>query len=74
MSYHMTSQSSTRETPFPFMLAFRTKAVIPTKIKILMLRTTQAIDKKQNSQDLRTNLDLIEEARANAQLRSIVYK
>lgn len=55
----MTSRSPTRETPF--MLAFGTEAIILVEARIPSSRT-QAFDEKQNPQDLKANLNLIEEA------------
>lgn len=55
------------------MLAFSTEAVILVEIKIPCLGT-QAFDEKWNTQDLRVNLDLVEEIKIETKMRSAVYK
>ncbi|GKC77262.1 reverse transcriptase domain-containing protein [Tanacetum coccineum] len=59
-------KSSNRDTPFS--LTYGTKAVIPTKIGMPTLRTTE-IDMVQNDEALKLNLDLLEEKREQASIR-----
>ncbi|GJY49938.1 reverse transcriptase domain-containing protein [Tanacetum coccineum] len=52
----------------PFSLTYGTEAVIPAKIGMPTLRTTE-IDMVQNEEDLKINLDLLEERREQATIR-----
>lgn len=69
-SYHTTNQSPTRETFF--MLTFGIKVIILIEVGIPSPKT-QAFNKEQNPQDIRPSLDLIEEARTDAKLRSFIH-
>ncbi|OMP07825.1 Integrase, catalytic core [Corchorus capsularis] len=62
----ITSHTGTGETPFN--LAFGTEAVIPTELTILTLRIRN-FQAPRNEEELRTNLDLVEEMRMEAQLK-----
>ena len=57
----------------PFALAFGIEAVIPIELKLPSVRV-MAFDEQHNSQDLKANLDLLEEKREIAQVRMVVYK
>ncbi|GKF56316.1 hypothetical protein Tco_0166656 [Tanacetum coccineum] len=59
-------KSSNGDTPFS--LTYGTKAVIPAKIGMPTLRTTE-IDMVQNDEALEINLDLLEERREQAAIR-----
>lgn len=56
-----------------FSLAFETKAVVPIKIGMVTYRIAN-FDSKKNEESLITNLDLLEEKRDEATLRTIAYK
>ncbi|GKV49801.1 hypothetical protein SLEP1_g56532 [Rubroshorea leprosula] len=70
-AYRTTSRTATGETPYH--LAFGTKAVIPIEIGVPCFRVTH-FDEGRNGQLLRENLDLLNEAREEARLRTLVYK
>lgn len=55
------------------MLDFDIKVVILVEIEISSSRTL-SFDEEQNLQDLKANLGLIEEVRANKEMRSTIYK
>ncbi|XP_022893859.1 uncharacterized protein LOC111408320 [Olea europaea var. sylvestris] len=57
----------------PFSLAFGVEAVIPLEVSIPSLRITD-YDEERNHMALRTELDLTEEKRNNAELKNAVYK
>ncbi|GKV17254.1 hypothetical protein SLEP1_g27785 [Rubroshorea leprosula] len=57
----------------PYHLAFGTEAVIPVKIGVPSLRVTH-FDPARNEQSLRENLDLLDEVREEARLRTLAYK
>ena len=61
----------TGETPFA--LAFEIEAVIPIELKLPSVRVV-AFDEQCNSQDLKANLDLLEEKQETAQVRMTAYK
>ncbi|GKV43029.1 hypothetical protein SLEP1_g50370 [Rubroshorea leprosula] len=69
-AYRTTSRTVTGETPYH--LAFGTKAVIPIEIGVPSFRVTH-FDEGRNGQLLRENLDLLDEVREEARLRSLVY-
>ncbi|XP_064957834.1 uncharacterized protein LOC135608726 [Musa acuminata AAA Group] len=57
----------------PFSLAFEIEAVLPPEMVFPTLRTIAY--KQDNSEEgLRANLDLLEERRAKAHLRTLAYK
>ena len=62
-----TAHSETRDTPFN--LAFRTNAVIPVEIGINTLRVSH-YDLQQNKANLSANLDLLEEIREVAGVKT----
>ncbi|GJT26849.1 reverse transcriptase domain-containing protein [Tanacetum coccineum] len=64
-------KSSNGDTPFS--LTYGTKAVIPAKIDMPTLRTTE-VDMVQNNKALRINLDLLEEKREQAAIREAKSK
>ncbi|RDX85668.1 Retrovirus-related Pol polyprotein from transposon opus, partial [Mucuna pruriens] len=65
-SYHTTTHSSTNETPFH--LTFGTEAMIPVEIGEPSPRTT-LFEPSRNEEELRANLDLIQEVREIAHVK-----
>ncbi|GKU88722.1 hypothetical protein SLEP1_g2951 [Rubroshorea leprosula] len=70
-AYRTTSRTATGETPYH--LAFGIEAVIPVEIGVLSFKVTH-FDEGRNGQLLRENLDLLEDVREEARLRTLVYK
>ncbi|GKV30498.1 hypothetical protein SLEP1_g39303 [Rubroshorea leprosula] len=70
-AYRTTSRTATGETPYH--LAFGTEAVIPVEIGVPSFRVTH-FDERRNGQLFRENLDLLEDVREEARLRTLVYK
>ncbi|KAJ0963408.1 hypothetical protein J5N97_028530 [Dioscorea zingiberensis] len=70
-AYRTTSRTPTGETPF--VLAFGIKAVLPAEIGVPTPRI-QAFDPASNEEQLRAELDLLEEKRDEATLRAAVYR
>ncbi|GKV20257.1 hypothetical protein SLEP1_g30411 [Rubroshorea leprosula] len=70
-AYRTMSRTATGETPYH--LAFGTEAVILIEIGVPSFRVTH-FDEGRNGQLLRENLDLLDEVREEAQLRTLVYK
>ncbi|GKV50632.1 hypothetical protein SLEP1_g57332 [Rubroshorea leprosula] len=70
-AYRTTSRTATGETPYH--LAFGTEAVIPVEIGVPSFRVTH-FDEGRNGQLLRENLDLLDDVREEARLRTLVYK
>ncbi|KAK3007570.1 hypothetical protein RJ639_014416 [Escallonia herrerae] len=70
-AYNTTTRTSTGETPFS--LSFGTDALIPVEIGLPSLRLTTH-DPVQNEEDLRANLDLLDEHREQAAVRLAAYK
>ncbi|XP_022880657.1 uncharacterized protein LOC111397926 [Olea europaea var. sylvestris] len=70
-SYLTAARTSKGETPFS--LAFGIEAMITLEVGIPLLRITD-YDKERNHMALRTELDLTEEKRNNADLKNVVYK
>ncbi|GKV33125.1 hypothetical protein SLEP1_g41667 [Rubroshorea leprosula] len=68
-AYKTTSRTATGETPYH--LAFGTEAVIPIEIRVPSFRVTH-FDEGRNVQLLRENLDLLDEVREEARLRTLV--
>ena len=64
-------RTPTGETPFK--LAYRSKAVIPTVVHVANHRVMKYQD-KENEEQLRLNLDLINEVRMDAEQRTARYK
>ena len=67
----MTVKTPTRETPFK--LAYGSEAVIPAEVHMANHRVTIYQD-KDNEEQLRLNLDLIDEVRTDAEERTAMYK
>ncbi|XP_075112531.1 uncharacterized protein LOC142182266 [Nicotiana tabacum] len=65
-AYRTTAKTSTRETSFS--LVYDAKALIPVEIGEPSTRYTQAI-KESNEEEMRVNLDLLEERRETALIR-----
>ena len=70
-AYRTTVRTPTEETPFK--LAYGSKAVIPAKVHMANHRVTMYQD-KDNEEQLRLNLDLIDEVRTDAEERTTRYK
>ena len=67
----MTVRTPTGETPFK--LAYGSKAVIPAKVHMVNHRVMTYQD-KDNEEQLRLNLDLIDEVRTDAEHKTARYK
>ncbi|RZR73971.1 hypothetical protein BHM03_00030315 [Ensete ventricosum] len=70
------ASQTTPKTPIgesPYSLAFETAAVLPPEVVFPTLRI-QTHDEEVSNQQLRENLDLLEEKRADAHLRTLAYK
>ncbi|KAK3002810.1 hypothetical protein RJ639_019376 [Escallonia herrerae] len=70
-AYNTTTRTSTGETSFS--LSFGTDALIPVEIGLPSLRVVTD-DPVQNEEDLRANLDLLDERREQAAVRLAAYK
>ena len=70
-AYRTTQRVPTGETPFA--LAFGTEAVIPIELKLPSARIV-GFNEQLNPQDLRANLDLLEEKREAARIRMATYQ
>ncbi|RDY04866.1 Tf2-11, partial [Mucuna pruriens] len=70
-SYHTTPHSTTNETPFR--LTFGTEAMIPVEIGEPSPRTA-LFEPSRNEEELRANLDLIQEARELAHIKEYAIK
>ncbi|XP_030964981.1 uncharacterized protein LOC115986277 [Quercus lobata] len=64
-------RTPTGETPFK--LAYGSEVVIPTEVHMVNHRVMMYQD-KDNEEQLRLNLDLIDEVRADAELKAAKYK
>ncbi|RDX70210.1 Retrovirus-related Pol polyprotein from transposon 17.6, partial [Mucuna pruriens] len=70
-SYHTTPHSSTNETPFR--LVFGTEAVIPVEVGEPSTRV-ELFEPEANENELRANLDLVQEIREAAHIREFAIK
>ena len=70
-TYRTTVRTPTGETPFK--LAYGSETVIPAKVHMANHRVTIYQD-KDNEEQLRLNLDLIDEVRTDADGRTVRYK
>ncbi|XP_010271742.1 PREDICTED: uncharacterized protein K02A2.6-like [Nelumbo nucifera] len=70
-AYRTTPRTATRETPFK--LTYGSEAMIPVEISSPTLRT-ELFDKEQNDEDLRAELDLVEEARDRAYVKMVAQQ
>ena len=70
-AYRTTVRTPTGETPFK--LAYGSETVIPAKVHMANHRVTMYQD-KDNEEQLRLNLDLIDEVRTDADGRTVRYK
>uniref|UniRef100_A0A2N9ILK1 Integrase catalytic domain-containing protein n=1 Tax=Fagus sylvatica TaxID=28930 RepID=A0A2N9ILK1_FAGSY len=70
-THRTTHRRSTGETPFS--LAYGIEVVIPLEIRLPMIRTTE-FDTEQNEDNLRMDLNLIEERRDLAMIRLASYQ
>ena len=70
-AYRTTVRTSMGETPFK--LTYRSEAVIPAEVHMANHRVTMYQD-KDNEEQLRLNLDLIDEVRADAEYKTAKYK
>ncbi|KAI3739893.1 hypothetical protein L2E82_30305 [Cichorium intybus] len=70
-SYRVTPRTSTQETPFS--LVYGSEAMLPPELSITSLRVS-AFSTEKTEEDLRHNLDLLEERRELASVRQARYK
>jgi hypothetical protein len=70
-AYRTTARTPTGETPFR--LTYGTEAVIPVEIGLTTWRTNH-YDEVTNDDQLRSNLDLVDEVRDQAEARTKVYQ
>ena len=70
-AYMMIVRTPTGETPFK--LAYGSEAIIPAEVHMANQRVTMYQD-KDNEEQLRLNLDLIDGVRTNAEERTARYK
>ena len=70
-AYRMIVRTPTGETPFK--LAYGSETIIPAEVHMANHRVTMYQD-KDNEEQLRLNLDLIDEARTDADERMARYK
>ncbi|XP_065631119.1 uncharacterized protein LOC136068206 [Quercus suber] len=70
-AYRTTARTPTGETPFK--LAYGTEAVIPAEVHMTNHRVA-AYQDKDNEEQLRLNLDLIDEVRMDVEQRMVRYK
>uniref|UniRef100_A0A2N9FY66 Uncharacterized protein n=1 Tax=Fagus sylvatica TaxID=28930 RepID=A0A2N9FY66_FAGSY len=70
-AYRTTARTPTGETPFR--LTYGTKAVIPVEVGLTTWRTNN-YDEESNDAQLRSNLDLVDEVRDQAEARTRVYQ
>ena len=70
-AYRMTVRTPTEETPFK--LAYGSEAVIPAEVHMAKHRVMEYQD-KENEEQLRLNLDLIDEVRMDAEQMTTRYK
>uniref|UniRef100_A0A2N9FQ85 Uncharacterized protein n=1 Tax=Fagus sylvatica TaxID=28930 RepID=A0A2N9FQ85_FAGSY len=70
-AYRTTARTPTGETPFR--LTYGTEAVIPVEVGLTTWRTNN-FDEESNDAQLRSNLDLVDEVRDQAEARTRVYQ
>jgi hypothetical protein len=70
-SYRTTPRAATGETPYA--MAFGAEAVVPVEVELPNYRTASS-EPQDNEEDLRTELDLLEEKREAAAARTAVYQ
>ena len=70
-AYRTTTRTPTGETPFN--LTYSTEAVIPVKVGLTSLRR-EFFDEQDNNDQLKQNLDLVDEVRDQAAQRMAKYK
>ena len=70
-AYRMTTRTPTGKTPFN--LTYGTEAVIPVKVGLTSLRK-EFFDEQDNDDQLKHNLDLVDEVREQATQRMTKYK
>ena len=70
-AYRTTIRTPTGETPFK--LTYGSETVIPAEVRMANHRVTMYQD-KDNEEQLRLNLDLIDEVRTDAEERTARYK
>uniref|UniRef100_A0A2N9ESE1 Uncharacterized protein n=1 Tax=Fagus sylvatica TaxID=28930 RepID=A0A2N9ESE1_FAGSY len=70
-AYRTTARTPTGETPFR--LTYGTEAVIPVEVGLTTWRTNN-YDEESNDAQLRSNLDLVDEIRDQAEARTRVYQ
>ncbi|XP_023770200.2 uncharacterized protein LOC111918806 [Lactuca sativa] len=70
-SYRTTPRTSTKETPFS--LTYRTEAMLHMEVAVNTVRVANK-DEESNAQDLRINLDILEEKHEKSGMRQAAYK
>ncbi|XP_058185734.1 uncharacterized protein LOC131302960 [Rhododendron vialii] len=70
-AYRTTPRTTIGETPYS--LAFGAEAVVPIEVELLNYRTA-SIDHQENQEDLRAELDLLEETRETAMAKIAIYQ
>ena len=70
-AYRMTIRTPTEETPFK--LAYGIEVIIPAEVHMANHRVMTYQD-KDNEEQLRLNLDLIDEVKTDAKHRTVKYK
>ena len=70
-AYRMTTRTPTGETPFN--LTYGTEAVIPVEVGLTSLRR-EFFDEQDNNDQLKHNLDLVDEVREQVAQRMAKYK
>ncbi|KAG5565895.1 hypothetical protein RHGRI_001720 [Rhododendron griersonianum] len=70
-AYRTTPRTATGETPYS--LAFGAEAVVPIEVNLLNYRTVST-DPQENQEDLRAELDLLEETRETSMAKLALYQ
>ena len=70
-AYRTTMRTPTRETPFN--LTYGTEAIIPVEVGLTSLRR-EFFDEQDNNDQLKHNLDLVDEVREQVAQRMAKYK
>ena len=70
-AYRTTTRTPTRETPFR--LTYGTEAVIPVKVGVASIRR-EVLREEDNDDQLRINLDCLDEVRDKASNRMTIYQ
>ena len=71
-AYKTTTRTPTRETPFR--LTYGTEAVIPVEVEITSIRREMFHNKESNNDQLRINLDYLDEVKEKASNKTTKYQ